>query len=544
MGKEFFKPDWKKIVLTILLFLLRVFMAFRFLSRYLMGFQKTYFQRAIMLGFPFIFLSLFGWIGVTIGFILEILLLYAVSCIIIRIIILLKNRLLLIKWDAKKIIALGIIVIIGFLVYGFFNFGWGDIFIPTADDSGATIQGVNQVVKANNQFAINLYSEINNDTNENIFFSPWSISTVMAMAYEGARGETAKEIQSVFHFPTDNNSRRSSYAKMLNTLNKASGKYKLSTANAIWLQKDYLFLEDYKDIISKYYLGEIKNLDFVNNPSGASSDINNWVSKNTNNKIKNIVSPNMFNKMSRAVLTNAVYFKGKWKHKFNKDKTKPEDFTLPSGSKIKVPMVRLEDDNLNFNYAESDGVQILEMPYQGDKISMLVLLPRTHMTYQMLRRRFKMKGTKPQLSNMTHLESILTEEKLQEWRNKLKPETVYIYMPKFTFETSYSLSDYLKSMGMNLPFKWPGADFSGMDGTHLLYIDQVLHKAYIDVYEEGSEAAAATVIVTTFGAAKPAEMPHYVEFRADHPFIFIIQETETGNILFIGKVNNPTQKSH
>jgi len=119
----------------------------------------------------------------------------------------------------------------------------------------------------------------------------------------------------------------------------------------------------------------------------------------------------------------------------------------------------------------------------------------------------------------------------------MKPETVYIYMPKYTFETSYSLSDYLKSMGMNLSFTWPGADFSGMDGTDLLYIDQVLHKAYIDVYEEGTEAAAATTISFMAGAA----MPHYVEFRADHPFIFLIQEKETGNILFMGRVNNPTK---
>ena len=529
MLKEFFKPNWKKIVLTILLLLLIGFMAFKLMS---VGLSNTYVPIVMILAFPLIFSFMLGGIGLIVGFILEILLLYVVACILIRIIIFLKNKLLLVRWDAKKFIALGIIVIVGFLVYGFFNFGWSDVLIATADDSGATVQGVNDIANANNKFAINLYSEINKDSNENIFFSPWSISTAFAMAYEGAREETANEIQSVFHFPTDDNSRRSSYANMLNTLNKASGKYKLSTANAIWLQEDYPFLKDYKDTISRYYLGDIKNLDFVNNPSGASSNINNWVSKNTNNKITNIVSPNMFNEMSRAVLTNAIYFKGKWEHQFDKDDTKPEDFTLESGSKIKVPMMRLTDDELDFNYVETDGVQILEMSYQGDKISMLVLLPRTEITNS----RFEREEIQPQLSNMTQLESILTEEKLQEWRNKLKPETVYIYMPKYTFETSYFLSDYLKSMGMNLPFTWPGADFSGMDGTDLLYIDKVLHKAYIDVYEEGTEAAAATVISMMARAA----MPHYIEFRADHPFIFIIQETETGNILFMGRVTDPT----
>ncbi len=535
MLKEFFKPNWKKIILTILLLLLTGFMAFKLMS---VGLQNTLIPIVMVLGFPLVFSFMFGMgLFMIVGLIIEILWLYIVSCILMKIIIFIKNKLTLIRWDAKKFIALGFIIIIGFVIYGFFNFGWGDIFIPTADDSGATLQGVTEVANANNQFAIDLYSEVNKESNENIFFSPWSISTAMAMAYEGARGETANEIQSIFHFTVNENSRRSSYAKILNTLNKASSKYKLSTANAIWLQKDYPFLKNYKDTISRYYLGEIKNLDFVNNPSGASSDINSWVSKNTNNKITNIVSPSMFNEMSRAVLTNAIYFKGKWEHQFDRDDTKPEDFTLESGSKIKVPMMRLTDDELDFNYVESDGVQILEMHYQGDKISMLVLLPRTEITDPMLQRRFEMEGIEPQQSDMTQIESILTEGKLQEWRNKLKPETVYIYMPKYTFETSYSLSDYLKSMGMDLPFTWPGADFSGMDGTDLLYIDKVLHKAYIDVYEEGTEAAAATVISMMAGAA----MPHYVEFRADHPFIFIIQETKTGNILFIGRVNNPTQ---
>ncbi|MBW2976778.1 serpin family protein [Candidatus Woesearchaeota archaeon] len=451
--------------------------------------------------------------------------------------IFLKNKLFDTRWNAKKLIALSIIIIVGIAIYGFSSFGWGDMFIPTADDSGATIQGVNDVAKANNQFAIDLYNKINKESNENIFFSPWSISTAVAMAYEGARGDTANEMQSVFHFPENANSRRSSYAKMLNTINKAGGKYKLSTANAIWLQKDYPFLKDYKNTISKYYLGEIKNLDFVNDPDKSSSDINNWVSKNTNNKIKKIVSPSMFNEYTRAVLTNAIYFKGKWEHQFDKDDTQPEDFTLESGAKIKVPMMRLTDEDLDFNYVESDGVQILEMPYQGDKISMLVLLPRKEITDPRLQARFEMEGTKPQLSNTTHLESILTEEKLQEWRSKLKSQSVYIYMPKYKFETSYSLTDYLKSMGMSLPFTWPGADFSGMDGTKMLYIDKVLHKAYIDVYEEGTEAAAATAVFMSFGSS----MPHYVVFRADHPFIFIIQERETGNILFLGRVMDPTK---
>lgn len=508
--KEFLKPDWKKILLTIVLLLLAVGLLFML---FFLGVPVPKGLTILkILGLPFNLISLRG-LSIPLIILLSVLTifwLYVVSCILIF----LKNIVFAIEWNAKKLIILAIIITVGIVIYGFFHLGWRDIFIPSADDKGATPGGVAEVVKANNQFAIGLYSDIREETNENIFFSPWSISTAIAMAYEGARGDTANEIQNVFHFPKDDNTRRLSFAKVLNTINKAGGKYKLHTANAIWLQKDYPFLKDYKNTISKSYLGEIKNLDFVDNPSGSSSEINNWVSKYTNNKIKEIVSPDMFNDFTRAVLTNAIYFKGKWKHKFDREDTKPEDFTFDSGEKIKVPMMRLTDEDLKFNYAEADEVQILEMKYQGEKISMLVLLPR---------------------SDIYYLDSILTEEKLQEWRSKLTSETVFIYMPKYTFETSYSLTDYLKNMGMNLPFT-DGADFSGMDGTKMLRISDVLHKAYIDVYEEGTEAAAATAVIMVEKSAR-----RNLEFRADHPFIFIIQDTETGNILFLGRVMDPTK---
>lgn len=531
MLKEFFKPNKRNIFLTIFLLLITGVLFFMLFFIGVPVPKGLALLKILSLPFnivPLFSLSLFF---IIVLFIITILWLYLLSCALI----LLKRKLFTMEWTPKKLLILVVIIILGFVVYGFFNFGWGDIFIPTADDSGATAQGVNDIVKANNQFAIDLYSEINKDSNENIFFSPWSISTAVAMAYEGARGETASEIQSVFHFPVDDSSRRFSYAKMLNTLNKASGKYKLHTVNAIWLQEDYPFLDEYKNTISRYYLGEIKNLDFVKNPSDSSFQINNFVSKNTNNKIKNIVSPGVFNNLTRTVLTNAIYFKGKWEHQFDRDDTKPEDFTLESGQKIKIPMMRLIDQDLDFNYAESDGIQILEMPYQGDKISMLILLPRTDISNS----RFREYENQAQISSITELESILTEEKLQEWRNKLQSQAVYIYMPKYKFETSYRLTDYLKMMRLELPFKVGEANFSGMDGTNNLYISDILHNAYIDVYEEGTEAAAATVIS---GGVQFVSNPKYAIFRADHPFIFIIQEKETGNIIFMGKVSDPTQQ--
>lgn len=529
---EFFKSNWKKIALTILLM---AFAAFLFFKSQSTGLTRIPLIILYAMIFPIFFFAIFGIIGLLIGLILGILWFYLISCNLIALANLLKNK---INWNKKKLIVLSSVILIGILIYGFFGLGMSDVFVKAADDKGATIEGVREVVKANNQFSIDLYSKIKDESEGNVFFSPWSISNAVAMVYEGARGETAREIQEVFYFPEEDSLRRASYASMLNTINKGGGEYQLSTANAIWLQEDYPFLQDYKDTINRYYLGKTNTLDFVNKPGQASSEINNWVSKKTKGKIKKIASSDMFDHLTRAVLTNAIYFKGKWEHQFDKDDTKSKEFTLESGEKVKVSMMQLRDDELEFNYCESDGIQILEMPYKGDKISMLVLLPRTEISeddeYNLYKYGFGL-NENLSLSNITQLESILSEEKLQEWRMEMEPETVFIYLPKYHFETTYSLTDYLKSMGMELPFTWPGADFSGMDGTENLYISKVIHKAYIDVYEEGTEAAAATMISMTIGAA----MPRFIEFNANHPFIFIIQEKETGNILFIGKVVDP-----
>lgn len=518
--KQYLKPTASKGVLTILLFSLTFLLTF---VMFFIGIPiPNGFLILKVLGLPFVLASLFGpaifLVLMPVCFILTIFWWYIISCVLVDV----GRWVTSTKWTARKVAAVVVVLILGFVFYGFSALGFGDIFIPTADDSGATPEGVASVAKANNQFAINLYSEIIKDPSnkdKNVFFSPWSISSAMVMVYEGARGQTADEIHSVFHFPEDDKVRRSSFARLLNTINKGGGKYELHMANALWLQKDYRFLDEYKDVVSRYYLGEVRNLDFVHDPTGSSYEINSWVAGHTNNKIQNIVSPGMFNDLTRAVITNAIYFKGKWVHQFDKADTRMDDFTLESGDKVKVPMMTVEDD---FNYAEADGIQILEMDYQGGKISMLVLLPKWDRAGIPVR-------------DMEYLESILTEEKLQEWREKLRSTKIVVYMPKYTFETSYSLSSYLKHMGMKEPFTWPGADFSGIDGTKNLYISDVLHKAYVKVDEEGTEAAAATAVVMVITAA-PVTV-----FRADHPFIFIIQEKSTGNILFMGRVMDPTK---
>ena len=382
------------------------------------------------------------------------------------------------------------------------------------DDKTATPAGINSVINANNQFAFDLYSELKNKEG-NIFFSPYSISTALAMVYEGAKGKTADEIQSVFHFPAESSIRRPAFAAIYNELNKPDSKYTLSTANALWAQNDYKFLNDYLTTLEQYYGGKATNLDFKNSTEEARQTINNWVESKTNNKIKNLFPQGSLDNTTRLVLTNAIYFKGTWVKQFEKNQTKDGNFRVSSVNTVKVPMMQQTDKDAKFNYTEDNNLQVLEMPYEGDKLSMIVLLPKN--------------------DNISSLENSLTLEKINEWKTKLIKQRVDVFMPKFTFDTKYFMSDTLEKMGMPTAFT-SAADFSGMDGTQNLSIQIVVHQAFVDVNEEGTEAAAATGVAMATGMAAPQPIP---TFRADHPFIFIIQDKDSGNILFLGRVANP-----
>jgi len=388
---------------------------------------------------------------------------------------------------------------------------------PIADDSGATAEGVSSVVNANNQFAFNMYSELAKGNGGNIFFSPYSISTAFAMVYEGARGQTAEEMQQVFRFPADENVRRPAFASVYNHLNSGSKDYQLSTANALWTHKDYTFLPEYLGTVEKYYGGKATNLDFVMETEKSRKIINDWVEKQTNDKIKDIIPPAFLSPMSRLVLTNAIYFKGNWEWEFDKAYTAERDFKITVTNIIKTPMMYMDPEKTTFNYADAGDLQILELPYKGEEISMLILLPT---------------------ENLESIEPSLNSEKIKELKEEMQETKLdAIYLPKFEFDTKYFMEGQLSSLGMPLAFSWPGADFSGMDGTKMLYIGGVIHQAFVKVDEKGTEAAAATVIGMKVGAGMPRNL-----FRADHPFIFIIQERATGNILFMGRVIDPTAK--
>lgn len=383
-----------------------------------------------------------------------------------------------------------------------------------ADDSNSTSEGVASVVNGSNQFALDFYSWLKDD-DKNIFFSPYSILVALAMSYEGARGLTAEEMRSVLYFPEDNTVRRSAFAWLYNNMNKEEKEYFLSTANALWAHEDYEFLGEYFDLIERYYMGKVTNLDFVGEPEKSRETINDWVEKQTNDKIKDLIPPGVINEWTRLVLTNAIYFKGNWVKQFDKEKTKEQDFKVNHEVIVKVPMMSMTGED--FNYTETEDLQILEMTYEGGNLSMLILLP---------------KG-----DNLESLETSINAEKLNEWRNNLIYREIDIYIPKFKFETKYFMGETLQAMGMPTAFSPDEADFSGMDGTKTLYISHVIHQGFVEVNEEGTEAAAATAVVIS----ETCVQPQPPIFRADHPFIFLIQNRETGNILFLGRVVDPTE---
>ena len=379
------------------------------------------------------------------------------------------------------------------------------------NDSGATPQTVAEVVGGNNKFAFDLYSQLAKNNEKNVFFSPWSIYTALAMTYEGARGRTAEEMESVLHLPEDDDVRRPSFAWIHNRLNE-NEEYELESANALWAQEGHSFLDSYFGIIENYYGGEIANLDFENGAEEARKAINDWVSEKTGGRIEELIEEGMLTPLTRLVLTNAIYFKGEWAKQFDEDATRPENFWVGPGRTVEVPMMSLTGE---FNYTETEEFEALEMPYEGGDLSMLILLPKT---------RF----------GLSDLEKDIGPSLLNEIRGGLREQTVDVYMPRFELRTDYELSDALKEMGMASAFSGGIADFSGMDGTRDLFMDLVAHQAFVRVDEGGTEATAATGVVVILGIHKT--------FRADHPFLFIIQQTETGNILFMGRVIDPSEQ--
>ena len=431
----------------------------------------------------------------------------------------------------KKFLTIGIVLIMVAIVTAtavLFIFPYQPDKPPVADDTGSTQQGIQEVVDANNQFAFDFYSELDKSEQGNVFYSPYSIFAALAMTYEGAKGQTADEMKSVFHFP-ESSTLRPNFAAIYNGINKGNNVYELRTGNALWVQQDYVFLEDYLISVEDFYGGKAANLDFVKETEKSRQTINSFIEEQTNDKIKDLIPQGVLSSLTRLVLTNAIYFKGTWEWEFDKSDTSDQDFKITPTNIVKTQMMHMDPDKARFNYSETENMQILELPYKGEKISMLILLPKQGEEYDF--------ETSKIITFDYTLEDIeLSAEKLNEYKSQMQETKLdAIYLPKFEFDTKYFMKDTLSAMGMPTAFG-DAADFSGMTGNLDLFISQVIHQAYVKVDEKGTEAAAATAVVMRETAAMPRDI-----FRADHPFIFIIQEKETGNILFIGRMSNPAE---
>jgi serpin B len=380
------------------------------------------------------------------------------------------------------------------------------------------------VAGANNLFAYDLYATLANTpagAGQNLFYSPFSISSALALAGEGAKGKTADEIFSVFHLPKDDTVRQSGFAGIYEGINTPDTGYTLRTANALWAEKSYPFLPAFTSTARTYYFANVTNLDFKNTPEESRAAINQWVEQKTENKIQDLLPSGSISPLTRLVITNAVYFNGTWARPFDASRTQDADFRTGTGTSVTVRMMQDSGEAAEYPYTETDSVQYIELPYAhttGKALSMIVILP---------------KG-----SDIKPAEAVLNSSTLSALQDSAHSRRVMLYFPKFRMDTEYRLPDTLSAMGMPTAFTAGAADFSGMDGTRNLSISDVIHKAYIDVNEQGTEAAAATGVVMVEAAVARKETPPV--FRADHPFIFLIQDKETGTILFIGRVINPS----
>jgi len=391
---------------------------------------------------------------------------------------------------------------------------------PEAEDPIVpAAEAVANVVTGNNQFALDLFGEVcNSQESDNIFFSPYSISSALGMTYAGAEGQTAMEMADVLHFTIPSGAINGAFHSITGILSSSdagrSGSedtFTLSISNGLWVQDGFDLLDSYISEVTEYYSAAVRNLDFSGDPEGSRVTINEWVAQKTMEKIENLIPEGVLTEDTRLVLTNAVYFKAAWTSQFDERATSDAPFNLSDGSTIDVPMMNQTE---YFNYVSTEGCSAVELGYEGGSASMLILLPD---------------------GNIQDFQRDLDAGKLETIRRRLSSCNVSLSMPKFEFSRSMQLGEILRTLGMETAFGG-GADFSGITGGTDLFISNVVHKAFVKVDEEGTEAAAATAVVMNL-TAMPAEP---VQLTINKPFIFFILDRETGTIVFMGKVMDPS----
>ncbi len=372
------------------------------------------------------------------------------------------------------------------------------------------------LVDGNSEFAFDLY-QVLKEGGGNLFYSPYSISVVLGMTFAGARGETERQMADTLNFTLPQDSLHPAFNSLDIDLasrgkgarGKDGGAFRLNIVNAMWGQKNFPFLPEFLDVLSENYGSGLRIVDFVNEPEPSRITINDWVSKQTKGRIKDLVPPGIIQPKTRFILTNAIYFNAAWKYRFKGNAKSDGTFELLDGTKIKTDMMSREE---KYGQAWGMNYQAIELPYDGDELSMVILLPA--------RGQFEDFENSMDYQTVSSIISDLSESKTR------------LEMPKFTFESAYDLKSVLKEMGMPIAFSPGGADLSGMTGDRNLYIAEVMHKGFISVDKSGTEAAAASFSMGNF-------IGRAASITVDRPFIFLIRDIETGTILFMGRVLNP-----
>lgn len=375
-------------------------------------------------------------------------------------------------------------------------------------------QGDAQELSAGNRaFAVALHQQLTSGPAGNLFYSPYSISTALGMTYAGARGDTEAQMAQALHFPLPAEAIAPRFGALQRSIGAAQNEgLEMLVANSLWPAQQYSFRADYLSLIEQEFGSAIYLVDY-HQAAEVTTRINDWVALQTRDKILNLIPGGALNALTRMVLVNAVYFNGKWDRPFSPDATSEQPFFVTENETKPVPMMYQE---LRAGYLESDeGTYVLELPYKHNTMAMTVVLPA-------------------QSSSLPELERALTPEKLASWL-RLPYQNVKVYLPKFTMTAQFNLAQIMKAMGMRDAFNAGLADFSGMtEAIQDLFISEIIHKAFVDVSEEGTEAAAATAVMMRTTSLRMVPV-----FRADRPFLFFITEKSTGSILFAGRFVEP-----
>jgi serpin B len=381
---------------------------------------------------------------------------------------------------------------------------------PNVVLAGPTEEDHEAVVAGNTQFALDLYARLRTEDG-NLFLSPYSVSTALAMTYAGARGETERQMADVLHFTLGQEQLHPALAALGSSVKAAGGGpgCTIHVANSLWGQQGYGFLEEFLALNRKHYGAGFSEVDFGGATEQARHTINAWVAQQTQQIIKELLQEGQLDPADVLVLTNAIYFKGDWASKFDPKQTQDAPFQISATDQVVVPMMQQFG---RFAFADGNELDLLELPYAGERLSMVLLLPK-------------------KVGGLPALERSLSKENLHQWLGRLRQRPVRVSLPRFALGSRFDLTKTLEAMGM--PDAFGGAaDFSGMTGGRDLFIGLVIHEAKLEVTEEGTEAAAATAVKMKRGAPPLA-------FVADHPFLFLIRDRQTGSILFMGRVLNP-----